>query len=125
MFFLTFKDKAREIYEQCISILGEEFIDQNFYVSFAKFETRLKEIERARAIYKYALEKIPQGQNTNLYNMYTQFEKQNGGKLGVEDVVVTKRRKQYEDVINVCLNSHIRLLQKHHPIMTHGLIMSD
>ena len=95
------KDHAREIYEQCISVLGEEFIDQNFYVSFAKFETRLKEFERARAIYKYALEKLPSGQKANLYNVYTQFEKQHGGKDGIEDVVLTKRRKHYEEVCSL------------------------
>lgn len=90
-------DLARQIYEECINTLGDEYIDQNFYVSFAKFETRLKEIERARAIYKYALEKLPPGRQANLYNVYTQFEKQFGDKDGLEDVVLTKRRKHYED----------------------------
>ena len=32
------------IYEQCIETLGEEYIDQNVYISFAKFETRQKEV---------------------------------------------------------------------------------
>jgi len=35
-----------------------------------------------------------------LYKMYTQFEKQYGGKQEIEDVVVNKRRFQYEQVIN-------------------------
>ncbi|KAJ3190170.1 Crooked neck-like protein 1 [Gaertneriomyces sp. JEL0708] len=90
-------DIAREIYEQCIETLGDEHIDQNVYVSFAKFETRQKELERARAIYKYALEKLPKGQAENLHNVYTQFEKQHGGKDGIEDVVLGKRRLKYED----------------------------
>ncbi|TPX67511.1 hypothetical protein SpCBS45565_g03728 [Spizellomyces sp. 'palustris'] len=91
------QDSAREIYEKCLEMLGEEFIDQNVYVSFAKFETRQKEIERARVIYKYALEKLPKGQTENLYNMYTQFEKQHGGKEGIEDVIIGKRRVKYEE----------------------------
>ncbi|KAJ3023934.1 Crooked neck-like protein 1 [Thoreauomyces humboldtii] len=90
-------DSARAIYEQCLDMLGEDFIDQNIYVSFAKFETRQKEIERARVIYKYALQKLEKGQTENLYNVYTQFEKQHGAKEGIEDVVVGKRRVRYED----------------------------
>lgn len=85
-------------------MLGEEFIDQNIYVSFAKFETRQKEFERARVIYKYALDKLPKGQAENLYNVYTQFEKQHGGKEGIEDVIIEKRRAKYEDV---CVKSLI------------------
>jgi crooked neck len=89
---------ARHIYEQCLETLGQELIDQNVYISFAKFESRNKEIDRARVIYKYALDKLPDGQKENLYNAYTQFEKQFGGKEGLEDVVISKRRVHYEDV---------------------------
>ncbi|OAJ43797.1 hypothetical protein BDEG_27117 [Batrachochytrium dendrobatidis JEL423] len=67
------------------------------YISFAKFETRLKEIERARMIFKFALDKLPEGQKENLYNAYTQFEKQYGGKDGIEHVVMSKRRIKYEE----------------------------
>ncbi|KAJ3313057.1 NineTeen Complex (NTC) component [Blyttiomyces sp. JEL0837] len=92
-------DNAREIYEKCIETLGEEYVDQNVYISFAKFETRVKEIERARAIYQYAMDKLPKTKAENLHNVYTQFEKQYGGKDGIEDVIVTKRRVKYEEEI--------------------------
>ena len=119
--YLSKIDLARQIYEECINTLGEEYIDQNFYVSFAKFETRLKETERARGIYKYALEKLPPGRQANLYNVYTQFEKQFGNKDGLEDVVLTKRRKHYEDVSLKHLKSRNwpKILQ----IMIYGLTM--
>lgn len=93
---------AREIYESLISTLGEEYIDQNVYISFAKFETRQKQIDRARVIYKYALDKLPDGQKENLFNVYTQFEKQYGGQDGIENVVISKRRIKYEDVKFFC-----------------------
>jgi crooked neck len=99
-------DISREIYNSCMQTLGEEYIDQNVYISFAKFETRQKQIERSRVIYKYALEKLPEGQKENLYNVYTQFEKQYGGREGIEDVVISKRRVMYEDVY-LYLNSGI------------------
>jgi crooked neck len=101
-------DFAREIYQQCMTTLGDDFIDQNFYISFAKFETRLKEIERARVIYKYAMQKLPEGQKENLHNVYTQFEKQFGGKEGIEQVVASKRRLHYE-AVNSLLISHLKL----------------
>ncbi|KAI8830461.1 crooked neck-like protein [Chytridium lagenaria] len=80
-------EHSREIYEKCIETLGEEF-------------TRLKEIERARAIYKYAVDKLPKGQAENLHNVYSQFEKQFGGQDLIEDVIVQKRRIKYEEEIS-------------------------
>ena len=94
-FIILILEKAREIYEQCSETLGHFFNEQNIFVSFAKFEIRQKEIERARMIYKYGLEQLPKGQAENLYNSYTQFEKQYGGKDGIEDVVIQKRRTKY------------------------------
>jgi crooked neck len=92
-------EKARQIYEECSETLGQHFVDQNIFVSFAKFEVRQKEFERARCIFKYALDILPKGRSENLYNSYTQFEKQYGGREGIEDVVSTKRRLKYEEEI--------------------------
>ena len=33
-----------------------DFMDEKIFVAFARYETRLKEYERARTIYKYALD---------------------------------------------------------------------
>jgi hypothetical protein len=49
-------------------------------------------------IYKYALDRIPRSKSQALYNQYVQFEKQFGDKDDIEDVVVGKRRLQYEAV---------------------------
>lgn len=56
--------------------------------------------DRARVIYKYALDRLPKSKSESLYNHYTQFEKQYGDKEGIEDVVVGKRRVQYEEEIS-------------------------
>ncbi|CAG8465506.1 17067_t:CDS:10 [Acaulospora morrowiae] len=90
-------EKCREIYSQAIGALGDDHIDQKIFISFAKFETKLKEFERARILYKYALEKLPRLKSEALYNAYTQFEKQYGDKEGIEDVVIGKRRVQYDE----------------------------
>ena len=49
-------------------------------------------------IYKYALDHLPKGRVQDVYGLYTQFEKQFGSRDGIEDVVVSKRRFQYEEV---------------------------
>ncbi|GJJ69618.1 crooked neck [Entomortierella parvispora] len=89
-------EKARDIFTRAIEVMGEELMEQRLFIAFAKFETRQKEIERARVIYKYALDRIPRSKSQALYNQYVQFEKQFGDKDGIEDVVVGKRRLQYE-----------------------------
>ncbi|KAF9957820.1 NineTeen Complex (NTC) component [Modicella reniformis] len=89
-------EKARDIFTRAIEVMGEELMEQRLFISFAKFETRQKEMERARVIYKYALDRIPRSKSQALYNQYVQFEKQYGDKDGIEDVVVGKRRLQYE-----------------------------
>ncbi|KAG0235458.1 NineTeen Complex (NTC) component [Actinomortierella wolfii] len=89
-------NKARDIFTRAIEVLGEELMEQRLFIAFAKFEARQREIERARVIYKYALERIPRSKSQALYNQYVQFEKQYGDKEGIEDVVIGKRRLQYE-----------------------------
>nr|CAG8474543.1 5916_t:CDS:10 [Entrophospora candida] len=70
-------ERCREIFSHAIEILGEDQMDQKIFIAFAKFETRSK--------------------SESLYNAYTQFEKQYGDKESIEDVVVGKRRVQYDD----------------------------
>ncbi|OZJ03774.1 Pre-mRNA-splicing factor clf1 [Bifiguratus adelaidae] len=92
-------DKCREIFEQAIETMGEEHMDQKIFVAFARFEVKMREYERARMIYKYALDRLPKSKSESLYNNYTSFEKQFGDKEGIEDVVIGKRRVQYENEI--------------------------
>ena len=40
----------------------------------------MKELERARVLYKYALDNIPKDKSKNLYDQYLTFEKQHGEK---------------------------------------------
>ena len=77
---------------------GTEFdLDERLYIAFAKFEERVKEHDRARVIYQYALDKIPKSGARDLFRNYTSFEKQHGSREGVEGVILGKRRFQYEE----------------------------
>ncbi|EIM87553.1 pre-mRNA-splicing factor CLF1 [Stereum hirsutum FP-91666 SS1] len=102
-------DKAREVFQTALEFFGddEEQVDkaQAVFSAFAKMETRLKEYERARVIYKasylcFALSRLPRSKSANLYSLYTRFEKQHGTRTTLETTVLGKRRIQYEEELS-------------------------
>ncbi|KAA8895894.1 hypothetical protein FN846DRAFT_911236 [Sphaerosporella brunnea] len=93
------EDNVREVFTTAIEMLGDEFMDEKLFIAYARYETKLKEYERARVIYKYALDRLPRSKSYLLYKNYTTFEKQFGEREGVEDVILSKRRVQYEEQI--------------------------
>ncbi|KAA8582938.1 hypothetical protein FQN60_015484 [Etheostoma spectabile] len=90
---------SRKVYERAVEFFGEVHVDENLFVAFAKFEETQKEFERVRVIYKYALDRIPKHQAQELFKFYTMFEKKFGDRRGIEDVIVNKRRFQYEEEV--------------------------
>ncbi|WFD25075.1 NineTeen Complex (NTC) component [Malassezia nana] len=96
-------EQARKVFHMALDFFGEEGDAleraQTVFTAFAKMETRQGEYERARMIYKYALERIPRAKSEGIYTSYTRFEKQFGSIKGVEDTVTQKRRLQYEEEI--------------------------
>ncbi|SPO25421.1 probable protein CCN1 - putative cell cycle control protein [Ustilago trichophora] len=94
-------EKARMVFQMALDYIGEDEDAmekaQSVFTAFAKMETRLKEYERARVIYKYALERLPRSKSEGIYSSYTRFEKQFGTMASVEDTVIGKRRIQYEE----------------------------
>ncbi|KAK9828970.1 hypothetical protein WJX72_003124 [[Myrmecia] bisecta] len=87
---------ARGCYERAVEELGEEGQTEELFIAFAEFEEKCKETERARAIYRYALDHIPRHQANDVYKRFVAFEKQHGDREGIEDVIVSERRFQYE-----------------------------
>lgn len=92
-------DLVREVFGNAVEALGDDFMDERLFIAYAKFEAKLKEYERARAIFKYALDRLPRSKSLALHKSYTTFEKQFGDREGVEDVILSKRRVQYEEEI--------------------------
>lgn len=70
-----------------------------FQLTQCRYEAKLKEFERSRVIYKYALDRLPRSRSQQLHKSYTTFEKQFGEREGVEEVILSKRRVQYEEQI--------------------------
>lgn len=92
-------DFVREVFALAIDMLGDTFMDERLFIAYARYEAKLKEYERARAIYKYALDRLPRSKAMTLHKAYSTFEKQFGDREGVEDVILSKRRVQYEEQI--------------------------
>lgn len=92
-------DQVREVFGAAVETLGDEFMDEKLFIAYARYEAKLKEFDRTRAIYKYALDRLPRSKAMILHKSYTTFEKQFGDKEGVEDVVLSKRRVQYEEQV--------------------------
>ncbi|XP_077166467.1 crooked neck-like protein 1 isoform X3 [Paroedura picta] len=90
---------ARKVFERAVEFFGEDHMDEHLYVAFAKFEENQKEFERVRVIYKYALDRIPKHEAQELFKNYTIFEKKFGDRRGIEDIIVSKRRFQYEEEV--------------------------
>ncbi|KAH9799186.1 Crooked neck protein [Citrus sinensis] len=95
-------DRARNVYERAVEIFLADDHDEaeQLFVAFAKFEEmgcNCKETDRARCIYKFALDRIPKGRAEDLYRKFLAFEKQYGDREGIEDAIAGKMRLQYED----------------------------
>lgn len=94
---------VREVFGLAIDTLqnmgGIEFLDEKLFIAYAKFESKLREYERSRAILKYGLDQLPRSKANILHQNYTRFEKQFGDRDGVEDAILTKRRVRYEEEV--------------------------
>lgn len=62
-------EKAREVFQTALEFFGDDETQvekaQGVFGAFARMETRLKEFERARVIYKFALERLPRSKSAN------------------------------------------------------------
>lgn len=65
---------------------------EEFFLAFAKFEEIVKEFDRARAIYKYALDQLPRGSAQTLYETFNKFEKQHGSRYVRSTCAAAARR---------------------------------
>ena len=93
-----FTGNARAIYEQAIEYFGDENLHENILIAFAQFEEHEKEFDRARVIYQYGLDHLPSNRTSELFKCLTLHEKKFGEQVHIENVILSKRRHQYEKV---------------------------
>ena len=107
---------ARDIFEGALAELEPEEINARVFKQFSSFEQRHGEYERARIIYKHAVQLFHLGEDNDqyqkeidptlsdweiekrneLYKSYINFEKKHGDKAAIEDVIFTKQRAEYK-----------------------------
>eukprot|EP00794_Sanderia_malayensis_P017528 gene17528-19278_t len=97
---------ARLVYERAVEFYGDDNINEKLLIAFCRFEENQREFERVRAIYKYALEHIPKKHAEELFKNYSSFEKRFGDRSGIEDVIVSKRKFQYEEELKSNPNNY-------------------
>lgn len=104
---------AREIFESALAELEVEEVNARVFKQFSSFEERQGEFERARIIYKHAVQLFHLGEDVDkeaadhdlseweiekrneLYKSYISFEKKHGDKADIENVIFTKQRTEY------------------------------
>lgn len=94
-----FTNGARTVFERAVEFYGDDYIDERLYIAFARFEENQREHDRAKMIYKYALEHLPKEKALELYKAYSIHEKKFGDKAGIEGIISSKRKFQYEQEI--------------------------
>lgn len=94
-----FINGARSVFERAVEFYGDDYIDERLYIAFARFEENQREHDRAKMIYKYALDHLPKEKALDLYKAYSIHEKKFGDKAGIEGIISSKRKFQYEQEI--------------------------
>ncbi|XP_022652695.1 crooked neck-like protein 1 [Varroa jacobsoni] len=92
-------DKARDVFERAIVFFGDEFMSEDLFLAFARFEEKQREHERVRVIFRYALDRLPKENTENLYKAHCTHEKKFGTKNAIENVIFSKRKLKYEKQI--------------------------
>uniref|UniRef100_A0A915CZX8 Suppressor of forked domain-containing protein n=1 Tax=Ditylenchus dipsaci TaxID=166011 RepID=A0A915CZX8_9BILA len=108
-------DRARSIYQRFLHVHGHEYRN---WVRYAKFEERHGYVGNSRAVYEQALEYFgEENLNENVLIAFAQFEerqkesaeilkcltlheKKFGERVRIDNVVVSKRRHQYEQQVS-------------------------
>ncbi|CAI9103362.1 OLC1v1001827C1 [Oldenlandia corymbosa var. corymbosa] len=94
---------ARECFERAANkFVGDEEAGRLF-MSFAEFEEKCRDVERARHLSLLALDHIPRERagEEGLYDKFVAFEKRFGNSEQIEDAILRKKRFQYEEEVRM------------------------
>lgn len=92
-------ENARQVYELALEFFGDQYLDEQLFISFAQFEERQHEYDRVKLIYEYALNKLPKNKTPELYEHFSAFQKKHGGQKDIENLISHKRKLMYEDTL--------------------------
>lgn len=90
-------EKARAGYETCISMMPD--LTEEVFLKYAQFEIRRKDSDRANRIFQLGLDKLNPTDSKQLYSAYISYTKQTGSRDQIDQVLLSKRRSFYENLM--------------------------
>ncbi|EDO08038.1 tetratricopeptide repeat (TPR) domain containing protein [Babesia bovis T2Bo] len=88
---------ARAAYVKCLEIIPPELLTEEFFLKFAAFETQQGNLSGAEKVYEQGLGILPRESSEQLYRSFVSFQKQHRDRETIDNLVVTKRRNEYEE----------------------------
>ncbi|GBE59158.1 crooked neck family 1 isoform [Babesia ovata] len=88
--------RARAAFVKCLEIVPSELLTEEFFIKFAAFETSQANIAGAEKVYEQGLMTLPRENAELLYRTYVSFQKQHKDKETIDNLIVTKKRNEYE-----------------------------
>ena len=58
---------ARAVFERAVEFFGEDNMEESVLAAFARFEEAQKEHDRAKVIYRYALDTLPKAKTAEIF----------------------------------------------------------
>ncbi|KAF7385318.1 pre-mRNA-splicing factor syf1 [Vespula maculifrons] len=94
--------KTRQIYEKAIEVLNDENT-REMCLRFAEMETKLGEVDRARAIYAHCSQICDPRVSSNFWKVWKEFEVQHGNEDTMREMLRIKRSVQamYNTQVNM------------------------
>ena len=94
--------KTRQIYQKAIEVLNEENT-REMCLRFAEVETKLGEVDRARAIYAYCSQICDPRITSNFWQVWKEFEVRHGNEDTMREMLRIKRSVQamYNTQVNM------------------------
>ena len=94
------KQLSRQVYERSLEEIHPDEGTSKLLINFARFEERCKEFDRCRVIYQYAIDHAASDEEKDELNQeLIGFEKRHGSRKGIDDAIVTNRRRHYEELV--------------------------
>ncbi|GIX60853.1 RNA processing protein [Babesia caballi] len=88
--------RARAAFVKCLELIPPELLTEEFFLKFAAFETSQANIAGAQKVYEQGLMTLPREYSERLYRTFVSFQKQYRDKETIDNLVVTKKRNDYE-----------------------------
>ena len=91
--------RAREYYEKCFVEIGNDALNEDFFLKFIAFEKRMFEYERVHQLYKFGISHIHKDKQNKINESYLEFQKEHGDPKMLDDLLFVKKVKEYEEKI--------------------------